>query len=410
MEKPPLLYLTHRIPYPPNKGDKVRSFHILRFLARHYQVHLATFVDHPDDWQHVAALDQWCVAVHTAGLDPVRGRVRSLRGLLSGEALTLPYYRDPGVSQWVREQCATHAIERAVVFSGAMAQYLDGLSLRRVFLDFCDVDSAKWTQYAASRRWPMSWLYQREGRLLGRFERRRAEQVDVSSFVTRAEADLFLREAPTLAARVQVVENGVDSTYFSPDNGGVSPYGPDVPVIVFAGAMDYWPNVDAACWFAREVMPKVWSQRPRTRFYIVGMNPAPAVNALADGDRVVVTGTVPDVRPYVHHASVVVAPLRVARGIQNKVLEAMSMARPVVVSSAAATGLRASPGVTHRVAETADDYADAIQQCSPPAVAETMGAAARAVVLEHYAWDAHLAAIPRALENGMAPKRVEMCA
>ncbi|WP_230411720.1 TIGR03087 family PEP-CTERM/XrtA system glycosyltransferase [Denitromonas iodatirespirans] len=397
MQKPPLLYLVHRIPYPPNKGDKLRSFHILRHLAMHYRVFLATFVDHPDDWAHVPALNTWCAGVHAVRLKPTSARIRSLRGVLTGEALSVPYYRDAGLQAWVREVVRHEDIRQAVVFSGPMAQYLEGLPLARTVIDFCDVDSAKWTQYAASRRGPMAWLYRREGRLLSNFERRWAGRADVSSFVTRAEADLFLADAPHLADRVLAIENGVDAEVFSPANGGERPFGRGGPHIVFTGAMDYWPNIDAATWFAREVMPRVWTTLPEACFTIVGMNPTPGVRALAVPERIVVTGTVPDVRPYVHHADVVVAPLRVARGIQNKVLEAMSMGRPVVASAAAATGLRGVTGVTHEEAETPEDYLAAIRRCLDPERGRAMGLAARQAVLDQYAWDAHLKALPRAL-------------
>jgi len=398
MSRPPLLYLVHRIPFPPNKGDKVRSFHLLKHLAEQFEVHLGTFVDHPDDWPHVPALDTWCASVHVGRLDPRRGRLKSLAGLVTGEALTLPYYRDRGLAAWVRQTVATHQIRQAVVFSGAMAQYLDGLDLDRTFIDFCDVDSAKWSQYGASRPWPMSWLYRREGRLLGKFEQHWAARADHASFVTRAETDLFLSAAPALGDKTLVVENGVDAEFFSPDNGGESPYRDGGPHLVFAGAMDYWPNVDAACWFANDILPRIRSRHPDAQFHIVGMNPAPAVKALADLDHVQVTGTVPDVRPYVHHADVVVAPLRVARGIQNKVLEAMAMARPVVVSSASAAGLRGVPGQTHEVAETPDDYVDAIERCLAEGAGD-MGSAARDVVLAGYAWPAHLSAVSRCLST-----------
>jgi sugar transferase (PEP-CTERM/EpsH1 system associated) len=396
MSKPPLLYLVHRIPYPPNKGDKVRSFHLLKHLAEHFEVHLGTFVDHPDDWPHVPTLGQWCASVHVAPLDPRRGRLRSLVGLLTGEALTLPYYRNRALGAWVRRTVSERGIRQAVVFSGAMAQYLDGLALERTFIDFCDVDSAKWTQYGEARRWPLSWLYRREGRLLGRFEQHWAARADRASFVTRAETDLFLRAVPDLGEKTIVVENGVDADYFSPQHGGARPFQGPGPHLVFAGAMDYWPNVDAACWFAREVLPQVQVRHPGVQLHVVGMNPAPSVLALGSLDNVHVTGTVPDVRPYVHHADVVVAPLRVARGIQNKVLEAMAMARPVVVSAASAAGLRGVPGRTHEVADTPADYVAAIDRCLAEQ-GDAMGQQARQVVLEGYAWPAHMAAVSRCL-------------
>ncbi|ENO78163.1 TIGR03087 family PEP-CTERM/XrtA system glycosyltransferase [Thauera sp. 63] len=401
---PPVLYLVHRIPYPPNKGDKVRSFNILRQLARTRRVFLGTFVDHPDDRQHVARLGEWCEDVCAVELDPRFGRIKSLRGLLTGEALSLPYYRSARLAQWVRTTVAQHGITQAVAFSGPMAQYLDAPGLQRRIVDFCDVDSAKWTQYAADRPWPMSWLYRREGEHLLAFERKAAMDSDASLFVTEAEAALFIRSAPEARERTQVMQNGVDADYFSPANGGESPYPAGGPVIVFSGAMDYWPNIDAVTWFATELLPQIRRSVPEARFWIVGMNPAPAVQALT-GEGITVTGTVPDVRPYSAHANVVVAPLRIARGIQNKVLEAMAMARPVVVSAEAAVGLSARKGEDCEIAQNGEEAVRMVTRLlQDPDVGCVMGAAARRCVVENYSWQAHLArldvlakdALPRA--------------
>lgn len=395
--RPPLLYLVHRIPYPPNKGDKVRSFNILRQLARHFRVYLGTFVDSPEDSRYIERLGEWCAGWKAIPLDPRRSRLASVRGLLSGEALSLPYYRDAGLADWVRRTVQEQRISQAVVFSGPMAQYLDAPGLACRVIDFCDLDSAKWTQYAAGRSWPMSWLYRREGRRLLAFERRAAAAVDAALFVTEAEADLFRSAAPEVAARVGVMQNGVDADFFSPAQSGESPYPAGGPVLLFTGAMDYWPNIDAVTWFAREILPVLRARLGGVRFWIVGMNPAPAVQELA-ADDVFVAGRVPDVRPWLAHAAVVVAPLRVARGIQNKVLEAMAMAKPVVVSAASATGLVAQAGKECEVAETVDDYLDRIiGLLADSSRAAAMGEAARQRVLETYSWQAHLAALDRLL-------------
>ncbi len=396
--RPPLLYLTHRIPYPPNKGDKVRSFNILRQLARTHRVWLGTFVDHPDDHRHIPALKQWCEQTCVIPIEPGIRRIASLRGLLRGEALSLPYYRNPRLADWVERSVAEHGITRAVAFSGPMAQYLGAHGLARRVVDFCDVDSAKWTQYAADRRWPMSWLYRREGERLLAFERAAAADCDACLFVTEAEADLFRAAAPELSTRVGVMHNGVDADFFSPVHAGESPYPPGGPVIVFSGAMDYWPNIDAVTWFATELLPRIRDAMPGVRFCIVGMNPAPAVQALA-GEGVTVTGTVPDVRPYIAHADVVVAPLRIARGIQNKVLEAMAMARPVVVSAAPATGLDAEDGRDCAVAADGEAFCSrVIALLDDPARGTAMGAAARDCVLRAYSWSAHLRMLDWLLE------------
>jgi sugar transferase (PEP-CTERM/EpsH1 system associated) len=398
-----LLYLTHRLPFPPNKGDKVRSYHLLKYLARDHRVFLGTFVDDPEDVPHVSRLENLCAQVHVVRLEPKLARLRSLTGLLTGEALTLPYYRSRRLSAWVARTVAEHGIDTAVVFSSPMAQYLDGVPDVRVLVDFVDVDSAKWNEFATSRRWPWSWIYAREGERLLAAERSIAAGAQRSFFVTPAEAALFRRLAPESADKVEAISNGVDADYFSRDPERPTPYRDDEIPIVFTGAMDYWPNVDAVTWFAAEVLPALRARRHNVRFYIVGMRPAPAVQALA-GDAVVVTGAVPDVRPYVQHAAVAVAPLRVARGIQNKVLEAMAMSAAVVTSKACA---RAIEGVTSSEVVGAQGAAafvssvEALLADGPRARA--LGESARRFVLEHYSWQRRLERMRPYLDGGGAP-------
>lgn len=408
--RPPLLYLVHRIPYPPNKGDKLRSFHILRHLARSYRVYLGTFVDRAEDAPHVETLREWCADVCAIPLSPVRTRLASLRGLLSGEALSLPYYRSRRLRNWVDGAVRSQGIRRAVAFSGPMAQYLDHAGFDRRVVDFCDVDSAKWSDYAGARAWPLSWLYRREGARLLAFEREVAAATDASIFVTDAEADLFRRAAPEVSGRVVAMPNGVDAEFFSPDAGHANPYPAGGSVVVFTGAMDYWPNVDAVVWFVQDILPLLQRSRADLRFCIVGMNPAPAVLALA-GPSVVVTGGVPDVRPWIAHAQVVAAPLRIARGIQNKVLEAMAMARPVVVSASSATGLAGEPGHDFDVAGTAHEFAARISALlGDPERATRMGTCARARVLAAYSWDVHLGRLDALLDAAREPAVARPCA
>jgi sugar transferase (PEP-CTERM/EpsH1 system associated) len=402
--KPPLLYLTHRLPYPPNKGDKVRSHHILRHLANEHRVFLGTFTDAPEDRKHVPALSEWCADVCAVPIRPGPQRLASLRGLLAGEALSLPYYRSRRLMGWTDAVVSRHGITRAVAFSGPMAQYLDDPRLQRRVVDFCDVDSAKWTQYAATRAWPLSWLYRREGQSLLAFERKAAMDSDASLFVTPAEAAIFRNAAPEAAAKIGIMQNGVDTGFFSPANAPTSPYPAGTPTVTFTGAMDYWPNIDAVRWFATELLPQMRRVHPGLQFWIVGMNPTGAVRALA-GDGVVVTGTVPDVRPYLAHATVVVAPLRIARGVQNKVLEAMAMARPVVVSAASAAGLDAGQEQAYESADSGDDFIRTVLRLLDNAeVAAEMGQAARRFVVSRCSWGAALRVMEYALtQDPFAP-------
>lgn len=325
-----LLYLVHRLPYPPNKGDKVRSYHLLKHLLASHRVFVGTFVDDPEDEGHVDTLRALCADLQVTRLLPVRARIKSLVGLIGGDPLTLHYYRDATLQRWVRDTVRREHIDAAVVFSSSMAQYVDGLDVP-MLVDFVDVDSAKWTGYAEHHRWPMSWLYRREGLQLLRYERAVAARSRRSFFVTENETALFRHLAPESVHTCEAVCNGVDADYFAPDPSCASPYSPQELPVVFTGAMDYWPNIDAATWFATEILPRLRTQWPSLRFHVAGRNPTPAVRALA-GDAVSVTGTVPDMRPYLQHAAVVVAPLRLARGIQNKVLEAMAMGQAVVAA------------------------------------------------------------------------------
>ncbi|WP_153147918.1 TIGR03087 family PEP-CTERM/XrtA system glycosyltransferase [Dechloromonas sp. H13] len=390
-----ILLLVHRLPYPPNKGDKVRSYHLLKHLAKQHRVFLGTFIDDPEDRQHIDTVRALCADLHVAELNPRFARIRSLNALLAGEPLTLRYYSDASLRAWVDETLKSRRIGSIVIFSSAMAQYVHGIPRLRTIVDFVDVDSAKWTQYAPQHRWPMSWLYRREGRLLLDYEKRVAASAARSFFVTDNEAALFRRLAPSCAVRVDAMCNGVDADYFAADDGRASPYAADELPVVFTGAMDYWPNVDAATWFASEVMPGLLERWPSARFYIVGRSPTPELQALAS-DKVVVTGTVPDVRPYLQHASVVVAPLRIARGIQNKILEAMAMARPVVASAECAAAVDAVVGQELLTATSPDEYRAHIGHLlENPETGAEIGRAARQRVIARYSWEAHMAGIDR---------------
>jgi sugar transferase (PEP-CTERM/EpsH1 system associated) len=393
-----ILYLVHRLPYPPNKGDKVRSYHLLRHLAVRHEVHLGTFIDDPDDEQHLPRVRELCAGLHAARLSPRSAKLLSLRGLLSGEALSLPYYRDTGLQAWVDETAAREGFDAVVVFSGVMAQYTRGLKGLKTLVDFVDVDSAKWRDYAPEHAWPMSWLYRREfAKLLG-FEQRVARDATCSFFVTDNEVALFRELSPGQPLRLAALGNGVDADFFAPEAARPSPFTAGELPLVFTGAMDYWPNVDAVTWFAASILPALRERFPALRFHIVGRSPAPAVQALA-GEAINVTGTVADVRPYLQHAAAVVAPLRLARGIQNKVLEAMAMARPVVAAGSCVKAIApdALPGL--EPADDVDCYVERLTAwLADPAAADTAGRSARDFVLGAYSWDAHLAGLDRYLE------------
>jgi len=263
-----------------------------------------------------------------------------------------------------------------------------------------DVDSEKWRAYAAATGGPKRLVWAREARTLLAFERRAAAQFDRTLLVSMQEAQAFATLAPEAASRIDWVENGVDVARFDPECDWPDPFAAGSPAIVFTGTMDYRPNVEAVSFFATEVMPRLASLSPAPHFHIVGASPSPAVRALAELPRVHVTGSVPDMRPYLAHAAVAVAPLRIARGIQNKVLEAMAMATPVVVSPQALEGIDAVPGSELVLAEDAAAFVDAVATllAGQDSAAAAIGAAARAKVQRRYSWSSNLACIGESLE------------
>lgn len=405
-----ILLLVHRLPYPPNKGDKVRSFHLLKHLAQNNRVFLGTFIDDPADVVHLGTVRSYCADVHAATISPIRQKIVSLLALLTGQAMSLRYYHDDGLQAWAKRVVTERQIDAVVVFSSAMGQYAQQNTRAELLVDFVDVDSAKWTQYAANHPWPLSWLYKREGQKLLAYERELAARSRRSFFVTENETQLFRKHAPECADLVDAMSNGVDSDFFSPNPAFQNPFGEGalrkdaLLSVVFTGAMDYWPNVDAVTWFVSDILPLLRKKFPQVCFYIVGRSPTPGVLALAS-ECVVVTGTVDDVRPYLQHASVVVAPLRLARGIQNKILEAMAMARPVVASLSCVEAIHAVSGSELAAAESAAEFVTQIEAIfhSPQRSAQ-LGLAARQRVVKDYSWEAHMGKIDKYLAPHILPR------
>ena len=358
-EKEPLLFLVHRIPFPPNKGDKIRSYHLLQFLAEHYRIYLAAFIDDPEDEQYRDKVSEYCVKSCLESLNPKLAKIKSLTGLISHKALSIPYYYSSSMQQWINEVVAQQQIKKVLIFSSPMAQFVEHLP-DNIFkiMDFVDIDSDKWKQYCKTYKGIMSWVYAREARLLFKYEKQIAQQFNASLFVSQQEAQLFKKLYPAVSEKVFGISNGVDTEYFSSSKAFVSPYKNDQKVLVFTGAMDYWANCDAVIWFAKKIFPVLYQKDQSYRFYIVGSRPTEAVKLLGAIPGVMVTGRVEDVRPYIQYAQLAVAPLRIARGIQNKVLEAMSMGKAVVATPNAIEGIE----LPDTLKQTVNDTETGIQQ------------------------------------------------
>lgn len=384
------LLLCHRIPYPPDKGDKIRSWRLLGALAERFDVALGAFVDDPEDWRHAAFLQERCAALCLLPAKRRPGALQGARALAQGLPLSFATHRSTRMLRFVAEQRA-RGLALEVAYSGQVAGLLDGAEAP-VITDLGDVDSAKWVAYARARRGPMRWVYAREARLVARAEAA-ATHRGRTFLVTPEEAAILRRHADVSPSAIDHYRNGVNTESFAP---GAAPSALDGPEIVLTGAMDYAPNAEAARFFADEVLPLVRAVAPNVRFGVVGARPTPKVRALAS-DAVLVTGRVPDVRPYLEAARVAVAPLAVARGVQNKVLEAMAMGTPVVASPGAATGTGARHDEHLLVAQGAQATSEAVLRLlREPALARRLAQAARAKVAAEDDWSATLERLRRA--------------
>ncbi|NKB55947.1 MAG: TIGR03087 family PEP-CTERM/XrtA system glycosyltransferase [Alphaproteobacteria bacterium] len=388
-----MLFLSQRIPYPPNKGDKIRSFNILKHFSATHRIHLGCFIDDPEDWEHVTTLQDYCVDTCIVPLNKIMAKTRSLRAFFTGAPLNLPYFYDRVLDDWVKTVFTDVKPHAAFAFSSQMGQYFLQAAPRpsRMVIDYCDVDSDKWHQYAQSKSWPASWLFERESRTLLEFDRRVAKAVDAGTFVAAPEVELFESLAPETRGKIHAIGNGIDTEYFSPEKTYPSPYDAGGPIVIFTGAMDYWPNVDAVVWFATDIFPRVRDAIQDARFFIVGGSPSPDVLKLEKIDGVHVAGRVPDMRPYFVHAQAAVTPMRIARGIQNKVLEAMAMSKPTVTTPTALAGIDATRDTEILVAEDADTFAAQTVYALRNPAASDIGDRAKAFVSRSYTWSSQLA-------------------
>ncbi len=403
-----LLFLAHRIPYPPNKGDKIRSFNLLKQLTQDYRVYLGAFIDDLEDRCYASTLQDLCQEAYLVPLKPRLRKWKSLSGLITGEPLSLPYYRDGSMQSWVRQTLEQHNICQVFVYSSTMAQYVYHKDECHRVIDFVDVDSEKWRHYAQHHRGLMSWLYQREAQRLLNYERRIAAEFNASLFVTEEEAALFRWLAPEVAGQVMHVGNGVDSDYFSPHRIYPNPYPAGQKVLVFTGAMDYWANGDAVRWFVHKVFSSIKAQVPNACLYIVGARPPEAVRRLAEREGVQVTGAVKDIRPYLAHACAAVAPLRVARGLQNKVLEAMAMARPVLATPAAMQGIQGASKLRKLVSDEASVLAQRGIELLKEEDYGDYGRMGRELVSRYYDWQEQLKPLDRLFREGLRKKEKKL--
>jgi sugar transferase (PEP-CTERM/EpsH1 system associated) len=385
LARPKVLYLAHRVPFPPDKGDRIRTYHQLRWLGRRADVYLACLADEPVTADIRDALEGLARRVAVVPVGGWSRRLRMFASLVRGRTATEGAFASGALSSTITEWAQEVRFDACLASASSMVPYMQLPALRwtPAIVDLVDVDSQKWLDYAAASRGPRSWLYRLEGHRLRCLERPLPTWARGVLLTSTAEVDLYRQFADD--GPIYSINNGVDLDYFrpAPPAEGAS--------CVFVGALDYRPNVDAACWFCREVWPDVVRRRPDARLVLVGRQPVPAIRRLGELPGVIVVGQVPDVRPHVAEATVVVAPLRIARGVQNKVLEALAMAKATVASSAALGGIRAVSGQHLLAADSPAEWVDALLRLFDHAeLRRTLGTAGRRYVEEQHSWDSRL--------------------
>ncbi len=394
-----ILYIAQRVPYPPNRGDKIASFNAVRFLAQRHKVHIAALADSHDEAAFAPELEKLGMIVDVAVRKPMRARLGAVKAVFTGAPLSVAYYHSDDLARMIAARAARVKFDVVVIFSSSMGQYVNLLPNVPLVADFVDLDSRKWELYASYNSWPRARIYSLEERRLLNYEREIARKAKVTVVRTEAERDDCKRLIP--GARFEVVSNGVDLDFFRPQ-------GPKPPSanIVFTGVMDYFPNMQGVEWFCSEILPEVQLNIPGASFTIVGARPSSRVIALGQQPGVIVTGQVPDVRPYIQNAAAAVAPLLLARGIQNKVLEAMAMGTPVVVTRAAFRGVDALEGEGVLPADDAKEFAaKVVQLLNDPAMASRIGKKGRKLVENRYVWNDQLARLEALIEEAVPHPR-----
>lgn len=417
-DKPAVVFLCQRLPHAPTTGDRIPAYHLLRHLAMRYRVFVGTCIDDRSDEGEVAGLREKVAGLCVAPAYRPWAYLRAIPRWLAGEPLSFAVFRSRQLARWLDDIEAKERPVAVVAFSSNMAAYaVDGFARNAGdepvrILHFCDVDSQKFADYAARRKGVARFLLELEAARVRKEELRMARRADAVAFVSDEEADLFRALVDAPRERVFTLRNGVDLETFDPQRYPVAPFVKSGPVLMFTGAMDYPPNVEAVAWFCDNVLPSIRAERPDVRFMIVGVRPAPRVQRLAAQPGVVVTGRVPSAAAYLAHADVVVAPLLVARGIQNKVMEAMAMGKPLIATRAALVGIGAIPGQHVVCAETPREWIDqCLRLLRDPEAARELGRAAREQMREHHDWPTQLSQLDRRMARASSDHRaVAPCA
>lgn len=390
-QRPKVLLLTHRLPYPPNRGDRIRAFHMLQFLSEHADVSLASVADESWEPSHKQVLSRLCNQLAIERLPP-RGRwLRAAVSLGLGRSATVGAFSSVKLKNTIADWTSKTKFDAAVVYCSSMGQYCKYFRNRpnRILVDLVDVDSQKWREYAGAATGLKRMLYRQEANQVRRLERNLSNASDAITVVSQDEAELFRSCHPTLSAHA--ISCGVDSTFFSPhalDEKIWRPLRTGKPQLVFVGALDYLPNIQGLQWFCDSVLPLLRVEFPEIVLEVVGRNPTAAVRKLGQVAGVRIVGELDDIRPHLLASDIAIAPLQIARGIQNKVLEAMACGRPVIATQNAATGIDRSEGLI--IVDTPSQWLESVRSLNREHCTSILGAMAREAVVSKYSWPAKL--------------------
>ena len=398
-----ILFLSHRVPYPPNKGEKIRTFHQVKYLKEQgHQVSVLAPFEDESELQHFTELERlWCKQVDG---EKLAGKaLRLAKGLLKNEAMSVANFYSSSLQAKFDADITQNQYDAVICTASSMAKYvfnsgtLDSLNPRpRIVMDFMDLDSDKWNQYANEHSFPMSWVYQREAKKVASYEIQTSNTFDTCLFITDTECELFRKNKPD-ADNVYAIENGMDTDTFKP---AINKPQSESPIVLFTGVMDYAPNVDAVLWFVEHAWPQISQTWPEAKFYVAGMNPTEKVRALADKDSsIVVTGFVDDIMEYFDRSNIFVGPFNMARGVQNKILQAFACGIPVVATPMGAEGIRCKNEESILLANDGTEFVEQIKRLmNDQELYDRIASEALSVIQQGYSWDGILKPFERFLE------------
>jgi len=386
-----IFYICRRVPFPPDRGDKIAAFNAIRHLAARHEVHVFCLGDGVQDLANISGLQAYAKSVSAAPVDEFTIKLRALAALVTGQPLSVAALNESKLHDAIQKKFTELRPDLIIVYSCNMAQFAAHFPNVPRIMHFGDLDSLKWPQYAERSSIPLNWIYAIEARRLLGYERHIAQIFSHALVHTEIEKHDFERLIPGIP--VAVVGNGVDLDYFRSAGEAKKPAS-----MVFTGVMEYRPNIDAVVWFCDEILPIVQMEIPAANFTICGSRPALAVRRLAKRRGVRVTGWVADARPYLDRAEIFVAPLRMARGVQNKLLEALAMGLPCVASTAAWSGTTVADGqgilATDEPREFARHVIDLLGDSDGRA---EMARRARAAAVANYRWEVQLACLDQVI-------------